>query len=212
MLGINEFLRDISWYVIGILVFASHLLNPAAAAADELIASNGVPSEGAVLLIGDKKQWDTFVGREPVSSASGYLSVEPLSEDRAIRADWSGGGEAQFFVAYESPRDYSEHLAQDSALVLLLRLDKKPKKKVQIRMGCGYPCASNADITKLLKALPTEEWLRVSFDLKCFAEGGLDIKNIDTPMLITTRGKLSLTISDISIVPGLGPEATIRCR
>jgi beta-glucosidase len=180
--------------------------------ADEVILANGIPGEGNVMLIGDKKQWDTFVGAEPVSSASGYLSVERNAEDQAISAAWNGEGEAQFFVARESPKDYSEHVAQDSALVILLRVDKPPRKKVTMRMGCGYPCASNADITKLLRALPPGEWLRVSFDLKCFAEGGLNINSVDTPVLITTRGEMSLTIADIGMVAGLGPEATIRCR
>ena len=79
-------------------------------------------------------------------------------------------------------------------------------------MGCGYPCDSSADVTKLLKALPPEQWVRLSFDLKCFADGGLNVKNVDTPMLITTKGEMSLSIADVSVVPGLGPEATIRCR
>mgnify|MGYP000216989747 CR=1 FL=1 len=61
-------------------------------------------------------------------------------------------------------------------------------------------CDSSADITKLLNALPPEQWVRLSFDLNCFAEGGLNIKNVDTPMLITTKGEMSLSIADISLV------------
>ena len=198
--------------IFEVACFVCLSLASATSVADEVILVNGSPSEGNVMLIGDKKQWDTVVGAEPVSSASGYLSVERNAEDQAISAAWNGEGEAQFFVAHEGPRDYSQHVAQDSALVVLLRVDKTPKKKVSMRMGCGYPCASSADITKLLRALPTGEWLRVSFDLKCFAEGGLNINNVDTPVLITTKGEMSLTIADIGMVSGLGPEATIRCR
>ena len=198
--------------IVGVASFVCLSFASGTSVADEVVLANGVPSEGNVMLIGDKKQWDTVVGAEPVSSASGYLSVERNAEDQAISAAWNGEGEAQFFVAHEGPRDYSQHVAEDSALVVLLRVDKTPKKKVSMRMGCGYPCASNADITKLLRALPTGEWLRVSFDLKCFAEGGLNINNVDTPVLITTKGEMSLTIADIGMVSGLGPEATIRCR
>ena len=199
-------------HLLGIIGLALLSVMPGLAVADETILSNGVPSEGNVALIGDKKMWDTIVGKEPISSASGYLSVQTDAELQALRADWNGKGEAQFFLAHESSRDYSAHLEQSSALVVLLRLEEAPNKKVQIKMGCGYPCDSSADVTKLLKALPPEQWVRLSFDLKCFADGGLNIKNVDTPMLITTKGEMSLSIADVSVVPGLGSEATIRCR
>jgi beta-glucosidase len=204
--------RGFTKHFLGVISFALLSVIPGLTVADETILSNGVPSDGNVVLIGDKKMWDTVVGEEPISSASGYLSVRSDVEQRAMRASWNGKGEAQFFVAHENPRDYSAHLDQNSALVLLLRLEKEPNKKVQIKMGCGYPCDSTADLTKLLKALPPEQCVRLSFDRKCFADGGLNIKNVDTPMLITTKGDMSLSIADISVVPGLGPEATIRCR
>jgi beta-glucosidase len=212
MLSRIEPLRQFPGYLPGILLIALHCFIPGNALADEAILSNGAATEGNVMLIGDKKQWDTLVGAEPISSASGYLRIENDAEEMATKATWNGKGEAQFFIAHQNPADYSGHLDQESALVVLLRVEKKPKKKVQIRMGCGYPCASSADITKLLKALPPGEWIRLSFDLKCFAEGGLNVKTVDTPMLITTRGEMSLSISDVGIVPDVGPEATIRCR
>lgn len=192
-------------------IFATALLLPALTAADEVFLTDGAPSEGTVMLIGDKKQWDTFVSGGPIASASGYLSVAPNDEERAMRAKWNGKGEAQIFLAHQEARDYTNHLEANSALVVLLQVVKPPKKKVTIRMGCGYPCAANADISKVLKALPKEQWVRLSFDLKCFADGGLNIKNVDTPFLITTRGKMTLSIADVRLVPDLGGQATIRC-
>ena len=212
MIGAKNPFSEIVPYLRRPLAVAALLLVPGTVLADEVIASDGVASEGAVMLIGDKKQWDTFVGDEARTSASGYLSVEPDADARAMRATWNGDGEAQFFLAYEKPQDYSAHLETNSALILLLKAKQSPKKKVTLRMGCGYPCSSNADVTKLLKALPLDEWVRLSFDLKCFADGGLNIKNVDTPMLLTTKGAMSLSIADVGIVSGLGPQATIRCR
>lgn len=212
MIGATDSASDRGRILRGAFVVFGACFFQVALGADTAILKNGIAVEGNVVLIGDKKQWDTFVGSDPVATASGYLSVDPDEETGAIRASWTGDGEAQFFVAHESPRDYSPHMDQDAALALIIRVDAKPKKKVRIRLGCGYPCASDADITRLLDALPTDQWVRASFDLKCFADGGLDVKKVDTPLLITTRGQMSLSISDVSIVPGLGPEATINCR
>lgn len=180
--------------------------------ADEIVLVNGTAAEGNTLMIGDKRQWDTVVGAEPITSASGYLSTEPDSTEGAVKVTWNGKGEAQLFIATDSPRDFSELLEQDAALVMLMKVSAAPKRKTVIKMGCGYPCAANADITSLLKALPEDQWLRVSFDFKCFADGGLNVKNVDTPLLLTTAGKLAVSISDVSIVPGAGGDATIRCR
>jgi hypothetical protein len=195
--------------VPGCFVVLSLLMT--AAMADEVVLENGVAADGHTLMIGDKKRWDTVVYDVPVSSASGYLSVEPDKEAGSFKATWNGKGEAQVFLAYGEPRDLSSLLEQDSALVMLMQINKAPKKKLTIKMGCEYPCAANADISKLFKALPEEQWLRVSVGLKCFNEGGLDMTHVDTPLLLTTRGKLALTIADVRIVPGAGASATIRC-
>ena len=193
-------------------MFASLSVIPGVVTGDEVILADGIPSSGNVMRIGDKKQWDTVVGSEPISSASGYLRIEPNAEEKAIRADWNGRGEAQFFMTHGTSVDYTQHLDEQSALAVILKVDKRPSRNVLIKMGCGYPCASNADITKLLKALTPQQWVRLSIDLECFAAGGLNIENVDTPLLITTRGEMSLSIADISLVSGLGPEATISCR
>lgn len=183
-----------------------------AVAAQEVVMVAGIVSEDYKLLIGDRKQWDSVVDSVPISSASGFLGVEPDAAAGELNATWSGKGEAQLFFAHNGPQDYTEYLEQDSALVVVLKVVSPPKRKVTIRMGCGYPCAANADVTKLLKALPEEQWLRVSFDLKCFVDSGLNIRNVDTPLLLTTTGKMAISITDVGIIPGVGTDATIRCR
>ena len=183
-----------------------------AAESAEPVLTDGAPSPGLTLMVGDKRQWDTFVGVNSVSSASGFLSVEPDAESGELRASWTGKGEAQLFLAYDGPRDFGEWVSKDSALVAEIKVLAKPRKKVTLKMGCGYPCGAEADIGKLLSAMPEGEWLRVSFDLACFRDGGLDVNNVDVPFLMLTRGKMSLALADVQIVPGVGPDATIRCR
>ena len=180
--------------------------------ADEVVLVDGVAADGYTMMVGDKKQWDTVVYSDPVNSASGYLAVEPDPAERAINATWNGKGEAQLFLAYNEFQDFSALLEQDAALVMLLQVTTPPKRKVVIKMGCEYPCAANADISRLLKALPLEQWLKVSIALKCFADGGLDIEHVDTPLLLLTQGKLALSVADVRIVPGLAESATIRCE
>jgi beta-glucosidase len=196
----------------GLLLAAAAWLVSGVVVADESILAGGAASEGHVMLIGDKQNWDTVVGQDSISSAAGYLSIQHDDDETAVNISWNGGGEAQFFVGRKEPADYSGFLEQDAALVAVIRLDKKPTSRTTLRMGCGYPCGSNADITRLLEALPTDQWVRVSFDLECFADGGLDVEKLDTPLLITTKGELALSVAEVSVVPEAGRDATIRCR
>ena len=62
-------------------------------------------------------------------------------------------------------------MAADAALVMIVNIAQAPGDAVTLRMGCEYPCAANADIGKLLRALPAGEWLRISVDLQCFVDG-----------------------------------------
>ncbi len=197
-----------------LLLFGACMLSAVSIQAEEVILRNGAAADGYTLLIGDKKNWSTVVGSEPTGSAAGYLITEPdtAEGEGAVNARWNGKGEAQLYLALDSPKDFTDYLEQNGALVLLIKVITPPKKEVLIRMGCGYPCAANADIGKLLKALPAEQWLKVSFDLACFAGSGLNIKTVDTPLLLLTRGKFAVSISDASIVTGLGKDATVKCQ
>lgn len=163
------------------------------------------------LFIGDKAGWAVPVGEGAVSSNAGLLTVERDPENGAISAIWLKKGEAQLYLVNAEPDDLTALVEADGALVVLMKVNMAPNKNVTLRMGCGYPCAANADISKLLNALPENEWLRVSFDLRCFANGGLNVSNVDTPFLLLTSGKLSVTMADVRLVPGAGPNATIKC-
>ena len=48
--------------------------------------------------------------------------------------------------------------------------------------------------------------------LKCFVDGGLDATTVDTPFLLLTGSAMSLSIADVRIVDGAGPDSIINCR
>ena len=200
---------------IGLALVACMLFIAAGAVlADEQVLVNGAAADGYTLMIGDKKQWDIVVYADPISSASGYLSVEPDADNGEIKATWSGKGEAQLFLAHNTePQDFSSFVNQDAALVMLMQVHAPPKRKpVALKMGCVYPCSADTNLSKLLNALPTKQWVKVSVDLRCFAEHGLNVEKVDSPLTLLTKSKLSLSIADVRVVPGAGETATIRCR
>ena len=171
------------------------LLAGATAAAEDLgVFAGGTPAEGYLLMVGDPKRWDVQVGADGATTYAGYLEARP-SGDGAIE-----------------PLDLGPMVAADGALVLLLSVADAPDDDVELRIGCGYPCGASAQVEKLLGALPTGEWFRVSFDLRCFADQGLEPGKVDAPFLLLTDSAMKLSIADVGFVEGLGPKATVRCR
>lgn len=181
------------------------------AQASEIVVFENAAVEPYQLMVGDKVNWGVSLPYAAGESAAGFVSLEKEADSDAMMATWNGKGEAQVYLVSPEPVDLTELAQQDGALVMLLKVNKKPKKQVTLRMGCGFPCAANADISKLLKALPEDQWLRLSVALKCFVDGGLNTKTVDTPLLLLNRGKLSLSIADVRLVPQAGSAATIKC-
>ena len=127
------------------------------------------------------------------------------------RISWRGRGDGQLYLSSEAPADLSDLLAADAAMLMVLMVEAAPSKQTTLRMGCGYPCAGITDVTRLLRALPTGEWVKLSMDLQCFVQQGLDVTRVDTPFHLLTGGKLDLRLGEVRLVPGLADEATIRC-
>lgn len=180
---------------------------------EQVVVADGKPGPGFTMMVGDPQRWDVPVIDGAARSDAGYLVLEPLAAAPALAATWNGKGEAQLYVAATAgPEDLSPLAASDTSLVMLMSVAQPPKKKVELRMGCQYPCGASADITKMLRAVPTDQWFRVSFDLACFASEGLDVRNVDVPFLMWTRGRLAVSLADVRLVPGTAGTATVRCR
>lgn len=157
---------------------------------------------------GDKKNWALEV-RSDMKTLNETVTVAVL-DDGAHRVTWKGRAEGQYFLA-GAPQDLSALIEDDAGLVVVLQIHRPPSRDVSLRMGCGYPCAANANITRLLKALPKDEWVRFSVAAQCFADNGLWSGNVDMPFMLHTRGRMDVSIGEVRIEPGAGADAIIRC-
>lgn len=166
------------------------------------------------LFVGDVKNW-----RMPLSGGIGASSADVVTvsiadknlQGDARRVDWSGSGEGQVYFQSQAPRDLRPSVASRSALLLDIQVESPPTAAVSLRMDCGYPCGAKGDITRILRQVPVKAWARLSIDLKCFTNSGLKADRVDTPLLISTSGKMTLSFASVAIVPGAGPSAAISC-
>jgi beta-glucosidase len=166
------------------------------------------------LFVGDPQGWQLPVGPGTTASPGGWLRVvraDHLVQEDALRAVWSGKGQAQVYLQAGGSADWTELVEKPQQLAFSLKVDARPTAPVFLRQDCVFPCGAKAEITRLLKTVPTRQWVRVSMDLRCMVDAGLDPRRVDTPFLITTAGRLDLTFSHVALEPIGATPPTISC-
>jgi len=166
------------------------------------------------VFLGDPMGWQTPLTATQATSASNYLAVtkvDHLVQEDALRAVWNGKGLAQIYLQSAGGADWTTLLKTPRQLAFSLKINARPSTTTILRMDCIYPCGASADITRLLKAAPSDQWLRVSVDLACFVKAGLDPRKVETPFLISTQGKLDIAVSYIQLEPVGAQRPTINC-
>jgi len=203
----NASIRIFRLFLTGLLVVATQ------AQADEVIFSSSGDS-GWPLFLGSSSNWQVwFVPPETTTHKSKVVTVRTIDNvgtADAVQAEWKGGL-GQIYWQKTDPQDYREMASQGGALSIVVRIDKKPKKSVDIKMDCGYPCAGSLNMTKLFKAVPEDTWFRMSLKLSCFEEAGANLGNILAPMVVATKGSFKLSISDVALLANPPQESLIDC-
>jgi hypothetical protein len=172
----------------------------------------GTPSE--LRLLGDSEKWRLATGllsegSEGVRSLRKRIAV--TYEQDFYTLSWKDWGEGQFYLSPKQAINLSELNSADSTLVMKLRINGAPKRQVILRKGCGDPCAGEAGITRLAKAIPSDEWLRVSIGLACFTTRGLGVTKVNTPFVLLTSGKFVASIRDVCMASAVNDTATVKC-
>lgn len=181
---------------------------------DEIVfnGDNGKPWR---LYLGSMNNWMVPInGPETTSYKSNVVKVrwiDNVAELDAIQAEWNGGL-GQIYWQQGSPRDYRELSDKGAALSIVLRVDEKPRKTVDLKMDCGYPCAGTLNMTRLLKAVPENQWFRISLKLSCFEASGANMANILAPLVVATKDNFTLSISDVRITMNPPPESVVACN
>jgi beta-glucosidase len=194
-----------------LLLTASSVLN--AAAAEDSIIFDGDSTPPLQLFVGSESNWSVPVwGEETTTHKSEVLVVRLKEEDQKtiMQAEWNGGL-GQVYWQQPLAVDMTPQMEDGLALSIVARIDQKPKKSVNLKMDCGYPCGGALNMTKLFKAVPTDQWFRMSFKLSCFEDAGANMANIFSPLVITTKDKFQISVSEVSLLENPPPESLVDC-
>jgi beta-glucosidase len=166
------------------------------------------------MYLGSSTNWMIPIeGPETKSYKSNIVSVRTtgyMKSTDAYQAEWKGGLGQVYWQEFQS-WDLTELAAQGGALSMVIRIDKEPKKSVELKMDCGYPCAGSLNMTQLFKTVPKDQWFRVSFKIDCFKEAGANLAHIMAPLVVATKGSFKMSFADVRLMTNPPPESVIAC-
>ena len=215
MTNLNVFTpsKRFSSRILGLLL--TSLLSAGTFAGNDEIVFSASGDSAWRLYLGSSSNWMVPVSGPLTTSYKSKVvtvsKIDNVAEADAIQAAWKGGL-GQVYWQEDNTRDLRSFSEQGGALSMVIRIDKRPKKSVDLKMDCGYPCAGSLDMTNLFKTVPEDQWFRVSFKLSCFEEAGANLGNIVSPMVVSTTGSFKMSISEVRLTTNAPEESMVACN
>ena len=198
---------------------------------NEVFSLDGQETAPRVLFAGAmKKPWVlTLSSGEQISRvSSNSLSLAGVSYrtiDRKVQEDamqLAFTGEAQAAVTIVSEGHFREDLSLDlqfnPILNFWVKVEQAPTESVMLSMHCESEgdkpgsCRAALDIAEQLNAAPQGQWHSLSVPLSCFTNKGIKFENMVNPFTLSTSGKLTLGISEVTFMPEMPEQHLMSCQ
>jgi len=133
-----------------------------------------------------------------VASAGGALGAKAASlaaQDDAVRLVWLGRGKATASIVGPAA-DLNRQLTGAFAPAIDWRVDTRPVGRVLLGFG-----DRNVDVTDRVAALPQAKVATLQVPMRCFAQLGVDVTRVGTPLAVTTDKVLAVTLARVRLEP-----------
>ena len=149
-----------------------------------------------------------------------YRTVDRLVQEDAFRlsfeASESGSG---IQIASKSffREDMFAQTKNKAVLSVMVKTESDIPDGVLLGMNCesegdsAGSCRGQLDISDTLRKLTPNTWSEINIDVRCFIEQGVKFENMVAPFQLTSKQKLSLSISDIAFKFDKADNADMIC-
>lgn len=176
----------------------------AAAGADGVLFGRGALPAGWSFALAEEGGVASPVTGNAGATGNGRLriaGVDRRAQEDARSLAWDGKGGASLQILAAQPLDISRESNGELSLVIEYRVDAAPTAPVTVAMaGTGFP------ITGGLRSAGVGQWATLAVPLRCFARGGVDMQRVALPFVLSTAGRLGLSISDVRIASAAVPQ------
>jgi beta-glucosidase len=128
-------------------------------------------------------------------------AIDRRGQEDTRLVTFTGTGPQTVQINAAQPLDLSRETNAQLSLVVEYRVDDGPTAPVSIGVN-----GSTVPVTESLRAAPKGSWRTLTVPLGCIARAGANMQRIDTPLLLTTEGRLAIAISDVRIASASVPQ------
>lgn len=163
------------------------------------------------ITLGDPGKWGVGITGTTGKSASGKVQVSPVTfqtKNDALNIVWNKKNVKGELGIYGDPINIAAY-KDVAALTFDIKVNIKPKESVMVGMDCGYPCRAEYEIGMMLRKLKQDTWTSFPIPLNCLSAANFDLTKINAPFLISTSGRLDVSIANIRLERL--PEGTKGC-
>ena len=86
------------------------------------------------------------------------------------------------------------------------RVDQAPTAPVLLGILSGAGNRVTLPITGALRAAPAGQWTSIAVPLRCLRDAGADMQRVIAPIMLSTAGRLTLSVSDVRIASAAVPQ------
>ena len=168
------------------------------------------------LYLGNELDWAVASGPRGGRTLDDQLTVSVIDyqvQEDARRIRWSGdeGRPSQVYFRSDTAINLTDMAHNGGVLVMELRLGEIPDGEVTLRMDCTWPCSGAIDVTEPLNGLEVNEWHRLAVSLDCFKAAGTNLGRVDVPFLVSTSGRFSMDLAEVTISEVADDALVMRC-
>ncbi|QYJ07746.1 glycoside hydrolase family 3 protein [Qipengyuania flava] len=133
-----------------------------------------------------------------------FSGTDRAAQEDSLRIDWRRGGPLVRFGTFDTV-DFSRQSNGAMELAFFARNFGAEPAELEIGLGCtgAEQCAAPIRVPVV-----SEEWQEVRVSLSCFADRGIDLSQVNTGLVIGSKGPASVGLSDIRLAPDIDAMKT----
>jgi len=116
-------------------------------------------------------------------------------QEDAVLLNWNA--DASLVLQAAEPMDLTPY----SQLVFDLKWSAAPTAPLWLGMSCGSGCGGQLDLAAVLQQKPTEQWHKLSIDLRCLANAGAALNHLYQPFRLQSSGAWQASLANIRLIP-----------
>ncbi len=121
-------------------------------------------------------------------------------QEDTLVATWNGIDKASLVAATGEAASFANQTNDGMSLTINLRVDVAPTSAVTLAMGSAT-VPGKVDLTQALKAARGKGWTTIAVPLSCFRKAGADMSAITAPLMLTSSGKLTVSLYSVQVEP-----------